>query len=323
MSKIEISLGCAEYDRTRPLIEGKVRPKGLRIIPIVGSLKDIFRRMLKYLEFDVSEMSMSSYLIAKQNRKPMIAIPVFPSRKFRHSSIYCNANAGIEEPSDLKGKKIGVYDYQMTAAVWIRGILQHDYDIAPKSLKWFIDRESRQEYRSPKDVSINKIPMGRELEEMLVSGDLNALIAAAVPKCVIEGSPKIKRLFQNFEEVELGYYQRTKIFPIMHTVVLKERLWEKHRWIAPSLLSAFEESKQMAYLKYTIYRTTNNDNEFSYPWVASFIEKQMDIFGPDPYPYNIKDNEKTLKTLIQYSFEQGFIHSEPELETLFAENTLD
>jgi 4,5-dihydroxyphthalate decarboxylase len=241
---------------------------------------------------------------------------------FRHSSIYCNRDSHIQEPSDLKGKKIGVFDYQITAAVWIRGFLQHDYDVYPEDLKWFVEEEGREQFKHPEGVSIKKVPIGKRLEDLLVRGDLDALIAPAVPKCVVEGSSKVKRLFQNFEEVEMKYYQKTKIFPIMHTVVLKEKLWKRHRWIATSLMQAFEKAKQMTYLRYKTSRMTNNDNEYSYPWVSSFIEKQISIFGPDLYPYNLKENKKTLCTLIHYAHEQGLIKNEPDPRQLFAENTV-
>src|SRR5579872_6344317 len=246
MNKIELTLACEEYDRTNALREGRVQPDGIDLVYLSLSPQETFWRMLRHLEFDAAEMSLSAWTVAKSRGEDrIIAIPVFTSREFRHSAIYINVNAGITKPQDLKGKKIGVPEYMLTAVVWARGILQSEYGLSPQDMKWLTGgqeeagRVERIELKKPPGVSIEPIPEGRTLSTMLDEGALDAVITPLLPSVYARRSPRVRRLFPNFREVEREYYKRTGIFPIMHTVCMKTSLYEKHPWIAQSLYKAF------------------------------------------------------------------------------------
>jgi 4,5-dihydroxyphthalate decarboxylase len=237
MEKIHLTLACWEYDRTRPLQEGKVKVEGVDLTYLPLHVEETFWRMLRYQDFDAAELSMNSYLMARDKGSPrFIAIPVFPSRFFRHSFIFINTDAGIREPKDLIGKRVGVPEYQITAAVWIRGLLQHEYDVLPSKMKWFTGgaedpgREEKIRPDLPKEVEIQWIGRDRTLSAMLERGELDALICAHVPSPFVRRSPKVKRLFPNFRELEMDYYRRTKIFPIMHAIALREEVYEGRRF---------------------------------------------------------------------------------------------
>jgi 4,5-dihydroxyphthalate decarboxylase len=216
-----MTLATGKSDRTRPLLDGTVKPDGIDLICITLDPHETFWRMIRYEEFDASEMSMSSYLMAKEAGKGLIAIPVFPSRAFRHSYIFCNVDSKINEPGDLVGKKVGVPEYQITAALWVRGMLQHGYDISPDKVKWFTEREERLPFTAPKRVHIERIPKGKDLDSMLVKGEIDALIEPTIPSSIAQKSPKVKRLFQDYKRVEQNYYKKTGYYPIMHTVVIR------------------------------------------------------------------------------------------------------
>jgi 4,5-dihydroxyphthalate decarboxylase len=326
MGKIRLSLSCWEYDRTRALQEGKVQVEGVELTYLPLHVEETFWRMLRYQEFDAAECSMSSYLMARDRGSPrLIAIPVFPSRFFRHSFIFINADAGIEAPQDLIGKRVGVPEYQITAAVWIRGILQHDYAVEPNKLKWFTggaEDPGREEKLRPdlgQDIAIEWIGPNRTLSKMLERGELDALISAHIPSPFVRRSPKVKRLFANFRQVEQDYYRRTKIFPIMHTVVLREEMYEKHPWVAQSLCKAFAESKRIC--EESLYKYSAL--KYMLAWSFADIEEQKELFGDEFWPYGLEPNRHVLQTLIQYSHEQGLIKKPIELQSLFAPNTLE
>ncbi len=305
MGKIPLTLSCWEYDRTRALQEGKVQVEGVELTYLPLHVEETFWRMLRYQEFDAAECSMSSYLMARDRGHPrLIAIPVFPSRFFRHSFIFVNTNSGIEGPKDLVGRRVGVPEYQITAAVWIRGILQHDYGVSPEKVKWFTggaEDAGREEKLKPdlgKDIDIRWIGPERTLSSR---------------------SPKVKRLFPNFREVEKDYYRRTKIFPIMHAIVLREEVYEKFPWVAQSLCKAFAESKRIC--EESLYKYSAL--KYMLAWSFADVEEEKELFGDAFWPYGLEANRHVLETLIQYSHEQGLIKKLPELKSLFAPNTLE
>jgi 4,5-dihydroxyphthalate decarboxylase len=326
MGKIHLTLSCWEYDRTRALQEGRVQVEGVDLTYLPLHVEETFWRMLRYQEFDVAECSLNSYLMSRERAFPrLIAIPVFPSRFFRHSFIFINTDSGIGKPKDLIGKRVGVPEYQITAAVWIRGILEHDYGVPPKKLKWFTggaEDPGREEKLNPdlgKDVEIQWIGPDRTLSKMLEQGELDALICAHIPSPFVRCSPKVKRLFPNFREEEKNYYKRTKIFPIMHTVVLREEVYEKHPWVAQSLCKAFAESKRIC--EESLYKYSAL--KYMLAWSFADLEEETELFGDEFWPYGLEANRHVLQTLIQYSHEQGLLKKVPELESLFAPNTLE
>ena len=326
MGKIRLTLSCWEYDRTRALQEGKVQVEGVDLTYLPLHVEETFWRMLRYQDFDAAELSMSSYMMAREKGAPrFIAIPVFPSRFFRHSFIYINTDSGIEGPGDLAGKKVGVPEYQITAAVWVRGLLQHEYGVPPVKMKWFTggaENPGRQEKLRPdlpKEIDIQWIGPDRTLSAMLEEGELDALICAHIPSPLVRRSPKVRRLFPNFRELEKDYYRRTKIFPIMHTVALREEVYEKNPWVAQSLCKAFSEAKKIC--EETMYKYSAL--KYMLAWSIAEMEEERDLFGNDPWPYGVGANRHVLETLVQYSYEQGLIKKRVDIESLFAPNTLN
>lgn len=326
MSELRLTLACGDYDRTRALKDGVVKPEGIELNYLPLQPEEIFWRMVRNEEFDVSEMSMSSYVMERARGKTrFIAISVFPSRVFRHGCIFVNVHAGIERPIDLVGKKVGVPEYEVTAAVWIRGILQHDYGVPPEKIQWFtggIEQPGRKEkldLRLPPEISVQSILAGQTLSRMLENGDIAALATPRIPSCFVQGSPNVRRLFPDYEEVERDYFRRTGIFPIMHTIVVREEIYRQNRWVAQSLFKAFCQAKDRCYQQmYDIAAL-----KYSLAWLIPAVEKERDLLGPDPWPYGLEANRKTLETFLEYEVEQGLIDRKPELESLFAETTLE
>jgi 4,5-dihydroxyphthalate decarboxylase len=326
MAKIKLTLACWEYDRTRALQEGSVQVEGVDLTYLPLHVEETFWRMLRYQDFDVAELSMSSYLMSRDKGTPrFIAIPIFPSRFFRHSFIFINTNSGIEEPKDLIGRRMGVPEYQITAAVWARGILQHEYGVAPEKMKWFTGgaedpgRQEKLRPDLPKNIEIQWIGPDRTLSSMLERGEIDALICAHVPSPFVRRSPNVKRLFPNFREVEKDYYRRTKIFPIMHTVALREELYEKYPWVAQSLCKAFSEAKRVC--EETMYKYSAL--KYMLAWSIAEMEEERETLGDDAWPYGLEPNRHVLETLVRYAHEQGLIKKQLDLDCLFAPNTLE
>jgi 4,5-dihydroxyphthalate decarboxylase len=327
MNRIQLTLACEQYDRTDALREGRVQPEGIELIYLPLSPQETFWRMLRHLDFDAAEMSLAAWSVAKSRGEDrIIAIPVFTSREFRHSAIYININSGITKPQDLRGKRVGVPEYMLTAVVWARGILQSEYGVAATEMLWLTGgqeepgREERIALKKPPNVSIEPIPAGQTLSAMLDQGQLDAVITPLLPSVYARGSPRVRRLFPNFREVEREYYRRTGIFPIMHTVCMKTSLYEKHPWIAQSLYKAFRKSRDEAVAK--LYDT--NALRISLPWVVAEAEESEQTFaGGDFWPYGIEPNRKTIQTLLDYLKQQALLERGVAIEELFACNTFD
>jgi 4,5-dihydroxyphthalate decarboxylase len=269
---------------------------------------------------------LSSYLIARDRGFPKFtAIPVFPSRSFRHSGIYINANSGIKEPKDLIGKRVGIPEYQVTASVYIRGLLQHEYSVQPSDFLWFSGgqeqpgRIEKMKLDLPPDINIQPIGPTQTLNQMLEDGEIDALICPRTPSSFLKGSPNVKRLFDDYASVEKEYFRKTGIFPIMHLVVIKDDVLEKNPWIAQNLYKAFVEAKNEVYANFR----QNVALKVTLPWLTDEVENTIKLMGEDYWPYGLENNRKTLEALIEYSFEQGFIKSKPKLEDLFAKSTLE
>ena len=324
MSKLRLTCAGLDYwDRSRGLMDGSIRPTGIDLNYLIVPPGELFRRTAQFAEFEVSEFSVSTYtaLYARGDRR-FVAIPVFPSRNFRHGYLWINTRAGIDKPEDLKGKRIGVPEYQMTAALWIRAVLQHDYGVKPSDMHWFTGGlwspgyEERAELDLPSDVELTVIPEHRYLEEMLDAGDIDALFSPARPGSFVAGDDKVKRLFPNFREVEKDYYKRTGYFPIMHTVVIRREVYEANRWIAMSLFEAYENTKRRARQRFI----STGSLTVSLPWLADDLDEIEETFGgQDPFVYGIEPNRNILNAMIGYSVEQGLATRKVEIEELFAE----
>jgi 4,5-dihydroxyphthalate decarboxylase len=326
MSDIHLTLACEDYDRTRALRDGRVKPEGIELNYLVLPVEEIFWRMLRYEEFDVAELSMGAFLVAAaQGRHPFIALPVFPSRTFRHRCIFVNSSSGIERPEELRGKRMGVPEYTMTASVWLRGLLQHDYGVAPEEIFWFQGgeeqpgRKDRVDFDLPPNIRLEMIPQDRTLNQMIESGEIEALMSPRMPSCFLRGSPQVRRLFPDFKRTEMDYFRRTGIFPIMHAIVIRKEVCEENPWVAQSLYKAFCDAKDLCFSQ--IY--DSNILRISLPWDIAEYEETTRLMGDDYWPYGFAANRHVLETLYSYLFEQGLIKQKLELEKLFAPSTLE
>jgi 4,5-dihydroxyphthalate decarboxylase len=323
MPDLRVTLACGATDRTQPLIVGDVRPAGIELTFLRMYPEEVFWRMTRHAEFDAAEMSLSSYLLRRsRGDDAVLAIPVFTSREFRQSCVWVRADAGIEAPADLKGMRMGVPEYQMTAAVWIRGFLSDDYQVAPSDMKWFsggLYEPGRVEKLpiSIPNVDIQTIGVGDTLSDLLLGGQLDAIMGPRPPRGF--PGPKVKRLFPNFRQVEAEYYQRTGVFPIMHAVVIRRELLEREPWVARSLYDAFCEAKREAMAKLLEPVVLS----VTLPWLIAEVEDTRELMGEDYWPYGVGPNRAALETLVRYSCEQGLAERSVKIEDLFAPSTLD
>ena len=327
MKTLEIDLACGDYDLVRALRDGKVRAEGMEItfIPI-DKPPEVHWRMGVHEEFDAAEMSLGSYVAGKARGDfPFVAIPAFVYRKFRHSAAYINTQSGITRPEDLAGKRIGVPEWQMTATVWLRGILQDDHGVAVTDVKWFTGgletwgRKEKIPLQLPREINVANIPEGKNLSAMLVAGEIDALLSAQVPAPYVKRMAPIRRLFANPRGAEADYFRRTGIFPIMHVMVVREELYRRHRWIAQSLFKALLEAKAAC-----IDSAFKNDSIHSFlPWAGNYLAETRDLMGEDFWPYGVEPNRKTLETFLRYAREQGLTPTLLHPQDLFAKETLD
>jgi len=319
MAALTLTLACGPYDRTQALRDGTIRPEGIDLNYVTLQPAEIFWRMLQYKEFDASEMSLSNYTsLASTGLAPFIAIPVYPSRVFRHGYFFINTEKGIESPRDLKGKRGGVPEYSMTAAVYMRGLLAHEYGVKPSDVEWVQGRTDRLGRALPSDVRLTQAPAGTELGDLLARGEIDFLMTANNPLSFRRGAPNVRRLFPNYAEVEKDYYRRTKIYPIMHTVVIRRDVYERHPWVALNLYKAFSAAKQHTYR----LLEESGSPKASFAWLQAMIEEERAIIGPDWYPYGIEQNRASLDALLQYTHEQGLTDRRVKIEELFAPSTL-
>lgn len=319
MGKV-ITFAGGDYDRTHALIEGSIKPEGLELDWQVLPYHEIWTRMLNRYEFDASELSLSSYLIARTLGKPLIALPIFPARAFRHSCIFVNTGSGIREPRDLMGKKVGLAEFQQTATVWVRGALQHEYGVDLDKIHWFTwTKQSRMEIDMPRRYDVAQIPPDKAPDEMLAEGELDAIICANLFPLLLNGHPRIRRLFENYPEVEAAYFKKTGIFPIMHTVAMREELWKEAPWIAVNLFKAFQQAKAQAYARLNDL----SPYKISLVWFREPVKQQKEILGDDPWPYGLAKNRHVVETLMGYLYEQGLARRKIPVEELFAPNTLE
>lgn len=334
MSLPEISLALGrDYDRTRPLMDGRVPVKGVNLNPmILENVEEVFFRMGRNAEFDVAEMSTSSYMVmrSRHDPPPFIALPVFPSKMFRHSNIFVHVDSGIREPKDLKGKIMGVPEYVMTAALWIKGLLKHEYGVDVTDLRWRQGGQeepgrtdnalgAKSEFNLPAGTEIAQIPVDRTLSDMLGKGEIDAFMGARIPSSFYWKESRVRRLFPNYHEVEREYYARTKILPIMHVVVMRWETYRRYPWLAVNLVQAFEEAKRIAFAG--LYDTSAL--LYGLPWLVPLLEEQRAVFGENHWSYGVDANRAALELMVRMSHEQGLSARRLTVEELFAKETLE
>jgi 4,5-dihydroxyphthalate decarboxylase len=317
---LPLTLACWNYDRTRPLMDGRVKPEGIDLDLRVMRPREAFPRMLQKREFHASEMSLASYVILKgQGNCPFVAIPVALSKVFRHDCIYVRADGDIRTPADLKGKRVGVMQYASTGVVYVRGFLQHDYGVRAGDIEWFVGGLETPAPAPvlpadlPPDVKVRPLPPGRTLDDMLAAGELDALVSLYIPANFLRGAPHITRLFQNPKDMAKAYYRRTGILPIMHTMVIREDVHQRHPWVAKSLYRAFCAARDAAIEG--LYDT--DALHLSLPFLIDHVEETWSVFGKDFWSYGLAANRPALAAIGRYVFEQHLSPRPVEPEELF------
>ena len=326
MGDVPITIACGNYDRTRAIRDGRVKVEGCDVTYLPMYPEEIFHRAFKFQEFDVSELSFSSYIrTVAMGTSAYIGIPAFVSRVFRHSGIYIRNGAGIEKPQDLRGKRIGVPEYQITAVVWMRGLMQHEYGVAPSEIHWRSGgqeqpgRHERTPLKAIPGLDLQPIGDDRTLVGMLKAGELDALFAARAPSSFLAGDPHIARLFPNTRAAERAYYNKTRLFPIMHLVGIRKTLAEKYPWLATSVYKAFCEAKARA----MIDLRDVNALMVTLPWLEAETNETGAIMGEDFWKYGVAENVPEIEALTQYIYEQGLADRKVQVEELFHPSTFD
>ena len=308
MPDLKLTLACWDYDRTRPLMDGRVKPEGIDLDIQILRPRQAFQRMLDSQEFQVSELSLASYTALKgRGQCPFVAVPVALSKIFRHSCIYVRSGAGIKTPADLRGKRVGTSQWSSTGLVFMRGMLQHDYGLRAQDMHWFMGglnsfvEPPLIPLNLPKEIRLDFLKDGQTLEQMFAAGELDALLSLYIPKLFLQGSPSITRLFPNYKEVEQDYYRRTRIFPIMHTVVLREDVHREHPRAAKSIYKAFVQARDLAVEG--LYDT--DALRVALPWLIDHVEETRRAFGQDFWAYGLEPNRPTFEAVGRYVHEQG------------------
>jgi 4,5-dihydroxyphthalate decarboxylase len=320
-----ITIACWSYDRIKPLESGQVRIEGCDATFLDLEPEELFHRALHFEEFDVTELSFSNYLtLTARDQCPYVAIPVFPGRRFRHSGIYINARSGIHKPEDLKGRLVGSPEYQVTASVWIRGILEDEYHVKPSDIRWRAgglyesSRTEKVTFSAPVGVELERIGPGKTLSEMLLAGEIDALIGPRAPNSFHDGHPDIVRLFPDYIEKEKEYYRRTGIFPIMHLLAVHKQKIRELPWLPSSLFKAFETAKNMAIERLL----EENEPMVTYPWIDGVVKEAQGFMGKDFWPYGVEENRKTLEAFLRYHFDQGLSERRLRIDEIFVPSTL-
>jgi 4,5-dihydroxyphthalate decarboxylase len=323
MSKLSLSLACGPYDRVEALRYGLIEVEGIDLNVItIQAPREIFDRMVGSQEFDAAELSLAEYVTMTANgTSPFVAIPVFPSKAFRHSFICVNRNAGIREPRDLAGKRIGTPLYTMTAAIWIRGDLENVYGVDLSEVQWIQGAvEKPGTHGKPpapptllKPVRVEPNSTDRSLSDLLASGEIDAYLGSRMPDSVRDHPDRVGHLFPNFREEEKRYYRRYGIHPIMHLVVIRKDVHARNPWIAQSLYKAFVDARDWA-VRMMYF---SGAQRYMLPWLFDDLRELDEVFGGDPWPYGIEKNRATLETFVRYMRQQGFIDRDVPVEQLF------
>jgi 4,5-dihydroxyphthalate decarboxylase len=319
MTDIPITIASGDYDRTRALKDGRVRIAGCAVTYSNVEPNQLFKRVLRAPEFDVSEMSFSTYIVQReQGTGAYTAIPVFLSRAFRHSAIFVRTDRGIRTPADLKGKRVGTPEYFTTMLVWLRGLLSDEYDVKPSDLCWYIGGQEQPASAAPEfarmpGMTIESIPAGKTLSGMLAQGDIDALFTARPPSC-FHRTPDVARLFSDYRATEQAYYRKSSVYPLMHAVGIRNNLIETYPRLPAAIYDGFREAKELAIAdleRLSAFAIT-------LPWVEAEYRATQAVLGQDIWPYGIAENARAIATLCRYLREQGFTKRTMKADELFA-----
>src|SRR6202140_4092727 len=326
MVEVPITIACGNYDRTSAIRDGRVKVEGCAVTYLPMYPEEIFHRAFKFQEFDVSEISFSSYIrTVAAGTSAYIGIPAFVSRIFRHSGIYIRADAGIRRPEDLRGKRIGLPEYQITAVVWMRGLLQHEYGVHPSEIHWRSggqEQPGRHERTPPKPIKgidLQPIRDDQTLVGMLEKGELDALFTARAPSSFLRGDPHNARLFPDTRAAETTYFKKTGLFPIMHLVGIRKTLVEQYPWLSTSVYKAFCEAKALAMADLRDV----NALMVTLPWLEAETRETMAAMGADFWRYGVHENKGEIEALTTYAHEQGLVDRKLSAADLFAPSVFE
>ena len=326
MGNLQLSIAMGDYDRTRPIYDGRVRIDGVDPVCMLLSPEEMFFRAFRHQAFDISELSISSYSISVARGEPhYVAIPVFLSRAFRHTSIYVRQDRNISRPADLRGKRIGIAEYQLSANVWFRGILEDEYGVKPSEIEWVRGgmnapgRPEKIKVELPADITMTEAPEGVTLNQMLIDGEIDGFVGPRAPRCFDERHPQVGRLFADTVSEAEAYYRKTSIFPIMHVLGLRRSLAEMHPFLPGALLKAFSQSKAMAETALSDTSAT----KVTMPFVEDNLARARALMGGDIWPYGVGPNRKVLETFLGYHYAQGLSPRRVEVDELFHPATME
>src|SRR6202167_4496767 len=318
MAKLKLTVACGDYEIVRALSDGTVQADGIELVMLTGmGSRERHWRMARKTEFDVCEINIGGYYMARDRGEALTAIPVFLHRRFRHGFVFVNAKSGIREPKDLIGKKIGGTNFQPASNIWMRGILEEHYGVPHRQCTWVVEREEDVVFTPPKDLRIEMVAPGKRLDVMLAEGEIPAMLSPDIPPLFRDGDKRIVRLFANYKDIETEFFKKTEIFPIMHVTVIRQEIAERYPWVATNLVKAFDEAKALA------YRRIANPRMVPLAWIRTAWEEQQDILGADPWAYGLTDtNRKNLQTVQRYCHQQGLINRITPLDELFDDTDL-
>ena len=312
MPDIRITLSCGDYDRTRPLIDRTIPTPGLDLTVLPLPSAERHKRFVRNLEFDVCELQIAQYLGLKSRGVPITAIPVFPHRRFNHSCVMVRMDSDIRRPEDLRGRRVGVHGHFNPIALWIRGLLQHEFNVPPSEIHWVADgSEDVSGWSPPSWLRIERAPAGRKMQDLLKAGEIDAQILSDSGAETSTINKVVRRLWPHYREVEVDYYRRTGIFPIRHLVAVRDEVLRLNSGIASHFVRAFEDAKQQAYRHWSDHRRS------SLAWFGAEQEEERALLGPDPWPYSVEKNRIVLETLLDYAFEQGLTERRLDIEEIF------
>jgi 4,5-dihydroxyphthalate decarboxylase len=308
--EVELTLMLADYHRTRPLLSGEVTVDGVKLNPQRAVPGEACMRPV-YEEFDIAEMSLSWYMMARCRNEPVIALPIFPLRMQIHPYIFCGTASGIKGPEDLKGKKIGMDEYRLTVGLWARGILREHHGVRPEECQWFTSAPERAGYQPPAGVNITVVD--EPAEALLLRGEIDALIPPNIVPSFRAKDPRIRRVFKDPRTTVTEYFRKTQIFPITHTLVVRQSLFDEHPWLVSSLVNAFTEAEERCLKSYDYAK------RLAFPSAVLILEEEEEIFGKNPWAHGLTpENQIVLEKFVQYAHEQGYIPYRPKISDLFA-----
>ena len=324
MAQMKLTMALSHYDRHIPFFDGSVQVEGvdLQVLEVGQSEplkhgKDRHERMLQKSEFDVCELSLSSYLMAKSRGMPFTAIPVFPRRLFSLSQMWVNTNAGITAPQDLIGKRVGLSTFQTTLSVLAKGDLQSEYNIPWRKMDWIVSKEEAVSFKPQEGVRIELVAPGKKIGTMLEQGEISALMVPHPPQQALKGSPRIRRLFADSKQEEIKYFQKNGYYPIMHVVAFKDEVLAKNPGLAQNVVAAFNKAKDACLAYY------DDPNWSRFVWGRHLFEEERRAFGDDPWPHGINKNRANLERFMAYSLDQGLMEKKLTVEDLFASSTVN